>query len=266
MICHRAVAAFSIAIAWTLAGCGPSTPEPPRLRVAAASDLQHALPLLASAFRLRSEVEIDASFGASGQLAEQIRQGAPFDVFLSADRKFVERLAGEGIIRADSVRPYARGSLVLATNAKADLKVNGLADLDGPGIKFIAIANPETAPYGLAAKQAIERAGLYDVLKPKLVPAGTVRQALQLVQSGNAEVGIVSRSIADVPGVRSVPLPLDASDPIVQYLGVVARSSRPEDASAFVGFLLSEDGQGMMRDLGFAKPPAPEVDDPKGPR
>jgi molybdate transport system substrate-binding protein len=266
MIRHPAVAPISFAIASMIAGCGPSSPEPVHLRVAAASDLQHALPLLVSAFRIRDGVELDATFGASGQLAEQIRQGAPFDVFLSADRKFVERLAAEGIIRADSVRPYARGSLVLATSAKAGLKVKDLADLAEPGIKFIAIANPETAPYGMAAKQAIERAGLYDTLKPKLVFAGSVRQALQMVQSGNAEVGIVSRSIADAPGIRSVPLPLEVSDPIVQYLGVVARSSRPEDASAFVEFLLSGDGREMMRDLGFAEPPASEGDGPKGPK
>ena len=152
-----------------------------------------------------------------GQLAEQIRQGAPFDVFLSADGKFVRRLADEGIIRGETVRPYALGSLVLATDAKSELKPKGLADLTGPGIKFIAIANPETAPYGKAATQAIERAGLAEALKPRLVTAGSVRQALQMVQSGNAEVGIVSRSIADVPGIRSVQLPLDASDPIIQY-------------------------------------------------
>src|SRR5689334_5338801 len=97
---HPAVALIVFAIASMIAGCGPPSPERARLRVAAASDLQPALSLLASAFRLRSEVEIDATFGASGQLAEQIRQGAPFDVFLSADRKFVERLADEGIIRA----------------------------------------------------------------------------------------------------------------------------------------------------------------------
>jgi molybdate transport system substrate-binding protein len=266
MIRHRAVALIPIAIASMIAGCVPSSPGPARLRVAAASDLQDALPILASAFRLRvEEVQIDATYGASGQLAEQIRQGAPFDVFLSADGKFVRRLADEGIIRTESVRPYAQGSLVLATSEKADLLVRGLADLDQPGIKFIAIANPETAPYGMAAKQALQRAGLYEGLKPKLVQAGSVRQALQMVQSGNAEVGIVSRSIAGARGIRSVRLPTDASDPIVQYLGVVARSSRPEDASAFAQFLLSEDGQGIMRDLGFAKPPASEGDQPKGP-
>src|SRR3954453_13105324 len=98
MIRHRAVPLIPIAIASMIAGCGPSSPERARLRVAAASDLQDALPILASAFRLRSAgVEIDATFGASGQLAEQIRQGAPFDVFLSADGKFVKRLADEGI-------------------------------------------------------------------------------------------------------------------------------------------------------------------------
>jgi molybdate transport system substrate-binding protein len=267
MIRHRAAALIPLAIASMIAGCGPSGPGPARLRVAAASDLQDAMPILVSAFRLHvKDVEIDATFGASGQLAEQIRQGAPFDVFLSADGRFVRRLADEGIVRAESVRPYARGSLVLVTDAKADVMVKGLADLDQPGIKFIAIANPETAPYGMAAKQALERAGVYEKLKPKLVQAGSVRQALQMVQSGNAEVGIVGRSIARSQGIRSVLLPLDVSDPIVQYLGVVARSGRPDDASAFVQFLLSEDGQGIMRDLGFARPPASEGDPPKGPR
>ena len=263
MIRHRAVALISIAIAPMISGCGGTKPEPARLRVAAASDLQQALPLLVSAFRVQRDVEIDATFGASGQLAEQIRQGAPFDVFLSADGKFVRRLADEGIIRGETVRPYALGSLVLATDAKSELKPKGLADLTGPEIKFIAIANPETAPYGKAAKQAIERAGLADALKPRLVTAGSVRQALQMVQSGNAEVGIVSRSIADVPGIRSVQLPLDASDPIIQYLGVVTRSSRPEDAEAFVKFLLEGDGRGMMRDLGFAEPPNYKNDYPR---
>jgi len=238
-------------------GCGGpgASPEPARLRVAAASDLQSALPILASAFRARGGSEVDASFGASGQLAVQIRQGAPFDVFLSADRRFVERLAGEGVVRADSVRPYAVGSLVIALGSHVGPKVRGLADLADPGFKFIAIANPETAPYGMAARQALERAGLHEALKPKLVIAGTVRQALQMVQSGNADAGLVGRSIAEAPGIRVVPLPPGASDPIVQCLGVVTRSTHPDEAAAFVAFLTSEDGQGILADLGFAKVP-----------
>ena len=263
MIWHRVALWITAAIAWfviavTIAsivpGCGGAAAEPARLRVAAASDLEHALPILAAAFRSRGGVEVVPSFGASGQLAEQIRQGAPFDVFLSADRKFVERLAGEGIVKPDSVRPYAQGSLVLALDAKSALDVKGLADLAQPGIKFVAIANPETAPYGRAAKQALERAGLFESIRPKLVQAGSVRQALQMVQSGNAEVGIVGRSIADAKGIRSVPLPSDGYDPIVQHLGVVARPARSEDAAKFVDFLLSADGQGMLADFGFAKP------------
>lgn len=246
------------------AGCGPTAPEPPRLRVAVASDLQAAMPILISAFRQHSAVEVVPTFGASGQLSEQIRQGAPFDVFLSANRAFVERLAADGSIRPDSVRPYARGSLVLAVNKLWGVKIRSMADLSRPEVHKIAIANPETAPYGMAARQALERAGLWDSLKAKVVPAESVRQALQFVQSGNAEVGFVGRSIAEVREAVVVDLPPDACDPIDQYLGIVARSDHPDDARAFVDLVLSEVGQGILRDLGFREVvPAP---DPKGPK
>ncbi len=243
----------TLLIALLLAGCGPGAPEVPKLRVAAASDLQQALPILAIAFRQEHGIEVVPTFGASGQLSEQIKQGAPFDVFLSANRRFVDVLAEGGSIRPDSVRPYARGALALAVNKLSAVKVSTIGDLRKPEVRKIAIANPETAPYGLAAKQAIERAGLWDELKPKIVPAESVRQALQFVQSGNAEVGFVGRSIGEVREAAVVPLPLDACDPIIQVLGVVARSERPNEAERFVEFLLSDVGQGMLRDLGFRK-------------
>ncbi|WP_435007920.1 molybdate ABC transporter substrate-binding protein [Tundrisphaera lichenicola] len=246
---------LGIAIACFIQGCGSAEPDPSVLRVAAASDLEHVLPVLASAFRSKGGVEVVPSFGSSGQLAEQIRQGAPFDLFLSADRRFVERLADEGAIRPGSVKPYARGSLILALKADSPLVVKGLADLAQSGIKFVAIANPETAPYGRAAKQAMERAGIYQEVQTRLVQAGSVRQALQMVQSGNAEVGIVGRSIADAKGIRWIPLPLDSSDPIDQYLGVVARSGRVEEASKLAEFLLSEDGRGILKEFGFGRVP-----------
>lgn len=240
-------------IALLLAGCGPGASEVPKVRVAAASDLQQALPILAIAFRQEHGIEVVPTFGASGQLSEQIKQGAPFDVFLSANRRFVEVLAGGGSIRPDSVRPYARGALALAVNKLSAVKVATMEDLRKPEVRRIAIANPETAPYGLAAKQALERAGLWDELKPKIVPAESVRQALQFVQSGNAEVGFVGRSIGEVREASVVPLPLDVCDPIIQVLGVVSRSERPKEAGLFVEFLLSDVGQGMLRDLGLRK-------------
>ena len=243
---------FSL-VALLLGGCGRTDPELPKLRVAAASDLQQALPILAAAFRYDHNIEVVPTFGASGQLAEQIKQGAPFDVFLSANRDFVEQLAKLDVVKPDSVRPYARGSLALAVNKLSAVKVARLDDLTKPEVHKIAIANPETAPYGMAARQALERARLWDVLKPKIVPAESVRQALQFVQSGNAEVAFVGRSIAEVREAVLVPLPLDSCDPIIQVLGIVARSDHPDEARSFVEFLLSDVGQGILRDLGFRR-------------
>jgi molybdate transport system substrate-binding protein len=251
-------------------GCGPAPVERPKIRVAAASDLQLAMPILALAFAHDHEIEVVPTFGASGQLAEQIRQGAPFDVFLSANRAFVDRLAKEGFVEADSVRPYARGALVLAVNKLSAIKLGGMADLTRPEVHKIAIANPDTAPFGMAAKQALERAGLWETLKPKIVPADSVRQALQFVQSGNAEVAFVSRSIADVPEAIVVPLPLDVCDPIIQALGIVARTDRPDDARAFAEFVLGKVGQGILRDVGFRRVligvEVPIEDEPKAPK
>jgi molybdate transport system substrate-binding protein len=221
------------------------------LRVAAASDLQSVMPILASRFKADTGIEVEASFGASGRFAAQIKQGAPFDLFLAANRAFVDDLAKAGAIRPDSVRPYARGSLVLVVNKLFDPGVKGLDDVAGEKIKTVAIANPDTAPYGAAAKQLLERAGLWEKVKPKIVQADSVRQALQFVESGNAEVGFVGKAIADVKSVRPIPLPPDGYDPIVQALGIVADSKRGEDAERFAGFLLGEVGQGILREFGF---------------
>jgi molybdate transport system substrate-binding protein len=237
--------------------------------VAAASDLEQALPILAVAFRQEREIEVVPTFGASGQLAEQIKQGAPFDVFLSANSAFVDRLASSGIVKPESVHPYARGSLALAVNKLSAVKVTRLEDLTRSEVHKIAIANPETAPYGMAAKQALERAKLWDVLKPKIVPADSVRQALQFVQTGNAEVAFVGWSMGQVREANLVRLPLNVCDPIIQSLGVVARTERLEDAKAFADFVRGEVGQGILTDLGFRKVEKPGVeppehDEPKG--
>jgi molybdate transport system substrate-binding protein len=238
-------------------GCGPrggeQTPAEP-LRVAAASDLQAALPALGRAFKEETGLEVVFTPGASGQLARQIRQGAPFDVFLAANRRFVDDLAADGSIRRDSVRPYARGSLVLAVHESAAGTVTSLADLAKPEVKKIALANPAFAPYGAAGKQALERAGLWAGVEPKVVLAETVRQALQFVESGNAEAGLVGRAIAGVPGVRVVAVDPALYDPIIQALGVTATTKRADDAERFARFLLGESGRRILSDYGFARP------------
>lgn len=245
---RRVVLLLPLALA---AGCGskPTAPEP--LRVAAASDLQAVMPILASRFKADTGIDVEPVFGASGQLAQQIKAGAPFDLLLAANRSFVDDLARAGVVRPESVRPYARGTLVLVVNKLFDPGVKALADLAGEKVKTVAIANPEIAPYGAAVKQTLERAGLWEKVKPKLVQGESVRQALQFVESGNAEVGFVGKAIADVKGVRSIPIPPDGYDPIVQAMGIVKDSKRADDAGRFASFLLAEDGQGILRDFGF---------------
>jgi molybdate transport system substrate-binding protein len=258
---RRTMGRALVLIALGLAGCGGSQPDdegraaaPAPLRVAAASDLQHVLPTLAERFTRASKVEVSLTFGASGQLAEQIKNGAPFDIFLAANQAFVKDLAAGGFVRPDSVRPYARGTLVLAVHPGSAEAVGGLPDLAKPEVKKVAIANPSTAPYGAAAKQALERSGLWASVEPKLVQAETVRQALQYVETGNAEAGIAGHASARAAKVRVVAVDPKLHDPIVQTLGVVARSKRAADAEAFARFVLGDEGQKALAEFGF-KPP-----------
>ncbi|SIO66540.1 molybdate transport system substrate-binding protein [Singulisphaera sp. GP187] len=258
-----------LAIVLTCVGCGsPSEPKGQKqgpeqggplepLRIAAASDLQTVLPVLAKRFTDRTKVELTLTFGSSGLLAEQIKAGAPFDVYLAANQAFVQKLAAGGLVQPDSVHPYARGTLVLAVHRESGGAIASLADLEKPEIKKIALANPETAPYGTAGKQALERSGLWSKLEPKIVPAESVRQALQFVESGNAEGGLVGRALANLPKVRIVEIEPKLYDPIIQALGVLSRTKRAKDAGAFADFVLSDEGQSILNDAGFAHAPAP---------
>ena len=243
-----------LAAAWGAATAAePPPPAAGALSVAAASDLQSVLPEVARRFREERGIEVSITYGASGQLAEQIKQGAPFDVFLSANLKFVTDLTRTGDVRPDSIRAYAQGSLVLVVNRQAGAGVKSLADLARPEVKKVALANPATAPYGAAARQALEQAGLWGPLEAKRVQAETVRQALQFVQTGNAEAGLVGRSIANVPEVRIIEIDAALHDPIVQGLGLLGRSSRGEDARAFADFVMSDRGQAILTAHGFRR-------------
>jgi molybdate transport system substrate-binding protein len=236
------------------AGCGTSreegAPAALALKVAAASDLQATLPVLAERFRHEYGIEIIPVFGSSGQLAQQIEQGAPYDVFLSANKAFVEKLAAKGAVKADSVTPYAQGLLVLVVNRKSGVAVNDLSDLTKPEVKHVAIANPDIAPYGLAARQALEKSGL-SAVTPKLVQAESVRVALQFVQTGNAEAGLVAHSAAEVPEVRRIEVDRKLYDPIMQNLGIVTRTENSNAANKFADFLLSDEGQKLFVSFGF---------------
>lgn len=229
------------------------------LRVAAAADLQLVLPKLIEAFQATHDATVSPTFGASGNLAEQIRQGAPFDVFLSADMAFVQDLGGEGAIEADSIEPYARGSLVLVVHPAAADAVDELADLKKSAVGKVAIANPQFAPYGRAAREALERAELWRELEPKIVIAGSVRQALVHEERGDVEAALVGRSLIDpadlnFAGDKLIDVDPKLHAPLVQGLGIVARSQNRERAQAFVDFMLGGAGRLILEESGFEPP------------
>ncbi len=238
-------------VAFIAAGCDRvRRADTQPLRVAAAADLQRVLPRLIERFEKQTAIISTLTIDASGRLAEQIKAGAPFDVFLSANVKFVSELADAGLVELESVRPYARGSLVLCLHRTVGDLVLSLADLGRNEIKRIAIANPEYAPYGAAARQALERAGLWSSLESKIVRAGSVGQALIYVQNGDADAALVSHALVD-PEIRVIEVDSALYDPLIQALGIVAGSKHRDHARALAQFILGDEGQAILKANGF---------------
>lgn len=213
------------------------------------------MPELIAAFeksRPAGSIAVEPIFGSSVKLSQQIAQGAPFDLFLCANQKIVGDLENSGAVDSGTVKPYTVGSLVLIVGKSVEVPIESLEDLRNPAIKKVAIANPELAPYGMAAKQALESARLWDLVQPKLVQAENVRQAVQFAATGNTEVALVGRAVANVPNVRIVSIDRALYKPLIQALGIVSGSSRKADAEAFSAFILGPDGQGVLAKFGFS--------------
>jgi molybdate transport system substrate-binding protein len=220
------------------------------LTVAAAADLASLEPDLSSSFR-RSSPDIEVRFvtEASGALAQQIENGAPYDVFLSANAQFVDELTAKGKLRPESVRAYAEGRLGVLWR---DGKPHDISDLREDWVRFVALANPKLAPYGLAAQQALERAGIWGSVRHKVVYGENVRQALQLFESGNADVVLTANSL--LKGRNAGLIPPEWHQPILQKAGMVAGTKNRKAADAFLGFLTSSAGRAVFTSFGFSTP------------
>jgi molybdate transport system substrate-binding protein len=218
------------------------------LTVAAASDL---IPTQSDLQKAQPNLHIRFVNAASSVLSQQIANGAPYDVFLSANAQFVDQLASNGKLRPDSVRTYATGRVAILWQ---DKKSHPISDLKQNWVRFVALANPRLAPYGAAAQQALEHAGFWPELKGKIVYGENVRQALQLFDSRNADVVLTALSLV----VERKPdlIPADWHAPIVQKAAIVAASPNQSDADAFLRFLVSPAGQAIFAKFGFgpAKP------------
>ena len=227
------------------------------LAVAAASDLQPVLPEVGKRFERETKIPVTTTFGSSGNFFAQIQNGAPFDLFLSADVEYPGRLEDAGFAVKGSLTEYAVGRIVLWTRKDSGVNVSmGFGILASPRVRRIAIANPEHAPYGRAAVAALEHERLYQELKGKLVLGENVSQAAQFVQSGNADAGILALSLAKAPPLRSAgtmyEIPDDWYRPIIQGAVVLESSRQKEAAKQFLAFLRRPEIARIFEQAGFA--------------
>lgn len=231
------------------------------LLVAAASDLSYCIEELNAAFaRQAPQAEIKVSLGASGNFFAQIRNGAPFDVFLSADMAYPAQLARDGVADPATLAPYALGRIVLwSLDPRFDLK-QGMRVLGDARLTRLAIANPAVAPYGRAAKAALEAAGAWQAVQPKLVIGENVSQAVQFVQTGNAQLGIVSYASVLSPRLKGhgsyYLIPDAGMAPIEQGAIVTAHGKANPLAPRYVQFLASPAARDILQRHGFGLPPA----------
>lgn len=229
------------------------------IRVAVAADFTPAMKKLVAQYEKKSPVKVEIISGASGSLFAQIQNGAPFDLFFSADSDYPLKLIVEGKADGESLKPYAIGRLAMWTmnpEVKAKGYINSLWVTEG-WVKKIAIANPEYAPYGRAAIETLKTLGVYDKVKDKLVFGESVSQAAQFAESGNADVAIVSNSlIVSGPMLeKGVMVLLDGKSPQIVQSAVVLEHSKNKPASqAFLDFVTGDDGRHIIEYQGFKLP------------
>lgn len=254
----RLVLLTVISAAFILAACngGPQPADP--VRVAVAANFTAVQEKLAAHFTEKTGHVVESSFGATGALYSQIANGAPFQVFLSADAERPARLEAEGLAAPDASFTYALGTLVL-------FAPDGIEGGDGEGalrkdaFQHLAICKPELAPYGLAAQEALEKLGLLGTVQPKLVQGDNVTQTFQFIETGNAELGFLALSqVVDKPRDHYWRVPADYHAPIRQDAVLLRSGAAHEGAQAFVAFLKSPEGREIIAAAGYTLPDGAE--------
>ena len=238
-----------------IGACAPDdSGQVPTLTVSAAANLTFAFAELAPLFERESGIEVVLNFGSSGQLARLIEQGAPVDIFASANLSYIEELEKRGLALAPTRNLFARGQLVLWSRTDFPHPLNKAEDLLHPEIERIAIANPDYAPYGVAARQVLQHAGLWKKLQPRLILGQHVRQTLYYAESGNVDVALVALSLCRQGEGRWTPVDENLYAPIYQALAVVASTQHPEGAHRFAEFVSTPSAQAILHQYGFLPP------------
>jgi molybdate transport system substrate-binding protein len=228
-------------------------PAPP-LTVAAAANLTDVFGEIGSAFKAKTGAEVVLSYGSTAELAQQIENGAPFDVFAAADTEHVDSLVSTRKLTGDSRAVYALGQLALWIPNGEQNGIRELKDLAAPKVRFIAVAQPELAPYGQASIDTLRNARLWETVQPKIVYANSISAAKQLAASGNTEAAFTAYSL--VLHDKGTVLKIDSHlyHPIEQALAIVASSGQIEEAKRFRAFLLGAEGRMILAKNGYLLP------------
>jgi len=227
------------------------------VKVAVASNFSKPLHLIAKKFKSQTGHELLISSASTGKLYAQIKRGAPYDIFMSADTKTTDRLIAEGLANNDSQYTYALGQLVLLSNHNDEVDCKDI--LKGKGLRYLSIANPNTAPYGLAAQQVLVHLGLWETLESKLVMGENIAQAMQFVVSQNADAGLVALSLVKSYGLRSNqcmwPIPLTMYQEVKQSMVIVKGRQVNHAIADFYAFMAKDSTKKMISDLGYSENP-----------
>ena len=230
-----------------------------QIRVAAAADLKFAMQDVTAQFEKHTGTKVDVTYGSSGNFFSQIQNGAPFDLFFSADIEYPRKLEAAGLGEPGTLYEYAVGRIVIwmAADSKVDVTKDGWKALLDHRAQKIAIANPEHAPYGRAAVAALQEAGIYEQVKSKLVYGENISQAAQFVQSGNAQAGVLAMSLAVSPPMKDGKwweIPAEMHPPIEQGAIVLKNAKNKDGARAFMEFVKSKTGRATLAKYGFTFP------------
>jgi molybdate transport system substrate-binding protein len=251
----RAPVWLFLAMAVLSAGCGSLKPKSKeKLTIAAAANLTNVFDEVGKAFTAESGVDVVFSYGPTAQLARQIENGAPFDLFAAADVEHIDSLIASRKLTSESRVVYALGQLALWIPGGEQTGVHALKDLSSKKVRFIAIAQPDLAPYGQASVEALKRAGLWDGLQSKIVYGGSISQAKQLASSGNADAAFTAYSL--VLHDKGTVLKIDPGlyHKLEQALAIVAGSKRIAEAQQFRAFLLGKEGRAIFERNGYLLP------------
>ena len=248
----------TLCLALALSSCHLQQPTNQGVRqellVAAAANLNDAFAELGPGFTSKTGIRVVFSFGATAELAKQIENGAPFDVFAAADTEHVDALGNAGLLTPGTRALYARGRLVLWLPPGSTLRIERIEDITEKQFDRIAIAKPDVAPYGQAAVESLQKLGIWSQIEAKVVFAQNVTQAKQYAATGNAEAAFIPLALVKPGEGMYVEVKESLHRPINQALGVIKSSAKQDAARQFVNFVVSEEGQKLLTSKGYSKP------------